>query len=310
LFNRSCLQKEKQLKTLLTYGFALMLFFLAAVHISGDTVTRNETLPQKIHGVFLKQEVNLAGEKVPLEILDIRERFEKELILNAYKHGSTLMALKNAKRYFPYIERKLREMNMPDDLKYIVAAESDFQNLTSAAGARGFWQIMPTVGKMYQLEQTEYVDERFHFEKSTAAALQLLQKYFDRFGTWTDAVAAYNLGETAYAKEKSLQKQNSFYDLNIASETMRYVFRILAFKSILSNPEQYGYYLEPEDYYSERKDTQSITIDYSIESLADFAAQQGITYRTLKIYNPWLLSDQLPNPSKKEYTIVFPLGAR
>jgi membrane-bound lytic murein transglycosylase D len=286
-----------------------MLFFLAGVHLSGDTVTRKESLPQRIHGVFLAEEVNLAGERVPLEILDVKERYEKELILNAYKHGSTLMALKNSNRYFPYIEKKLKAMNMPEDLKYIVAAESDFQNLTSPAGARGFWQIMPAVGKMYHLEQTQYVDERFHFQKSTDAALQLLQRYYDRFGTWTDAVAAYNLGETAYAKEKSSQKQNSFYDLNIASETMRYVFRILAFKSILSNPEQYGYYLEPEDYYPERKDTQSITIDYSIESLADFAAKQGITYRTLKIYNPWLLSDQLPNPSKKEYTIVFPLGA-
>lgn len=295
------------MKIFYSSGFAMIVLFLAGVHLSGEVDRNEESLPQKIFSINTSDEVFIAGERVPMELTDVKERYEKELIINAYRHGSTLLALKNSTRYFPYIESKLKEKGMPEDLKYIVAAESDFQNLTSPAGARGFWQLMPIVGKMYNLEQTQYVDERFHFEKATETALELLQKYHQRFGTWTDAIAAYNLGETAYSKEKSLQKQASFYHLNIATETMRYVFRILALKSILSHPEKYGYYLEPEDYYPVREDTQTVIVNYSIESLADFAEQNGVSYRTLKIYNPWLLSDQLPNSGRKEYAIIFPL---
>lgn len=305
-------------KIFLSGGVFLIILFIAALSFSGlepvnkdslslaeGTPERSVALPQMVYNVTEKN-MTFAGERVPLETDDVRERLERELITNAYRHGSTLLALKNAGRFFPFIEKRLRERGLPDDLKYIVAAESDFQNVTSYAGARGFWQIMPAVGKAYGLEQNDYVDERYNIEKSTEAALDLLERYFKRFGNWTNALAAYNCGETAFARDLSQQNEESYYNMNISAETMRYVFRVLAFKSILNNPDKYGYYLEESDLYREWTDTQVIKVNYPIASLADFAKEYNATYRDLKKYNPWLISSKLPNSSRKTYDIVLP----
>lgn len=301
-------------------GVFLTIMFIAVLSFSGlepmpidpevlekKNVDASESLPQLVHNVVTDKNINFAGERVPLEMDDVKERLERELITNAYRHGSTLLAIKNANRYFPYIEMRLRERGMPDDLKYIVAAESDFQNVTSYAGARGFWQIMPAVGRAYGLEQNDFVDERYNIEKSTEAALDLLERYFKRFGNWTNALAAYNCGETAFARDLSQQNEESYYHMNISQETMRYVFRVLAFKSILANPAKYGYYLGEEDLYKQWADTQVVNVDYTISSLADFAKEYNASYRDLKKYNPWLVSSKLPNASKKQYKIVVPI---
>lgn len=306
-------------KIFLSGGVFLIIMFIAALSFGGlepeniDSLQttnespppRAESLPQMVYNVTEKN-MTFAGEHVPLELDDVKERLERELITNAYRHGSTLLALKNASRFFPFIEKRLRERGLPDDLKYIVAAESDFQNVTSYAGARGFWQIMPAVGKAYGLEQNDYVDERYNIEKSTEAALDLLERYFNRFGNWTNALAAYNCGETAFARDLLQQNEESYYNMNISSETMRYVFRVLAFKSILNNPDKYGYYLDESDLYKEWLDTQVVKVDYTITNLADFAKEHKATYRDLKKYNPWLISSKLPNASHKTYSIVLP----
>ncbi len=308
-------------KYFMSGGFSLIIFFLAFLSIGGvkmdsleqvgatesiAEIADKENLPQLIQAVITDKNMTFAGERVPLEIMDVRERLERELIVNAYRHSSTILAIKNANRYFPFIEKKLKENNIPDDIKYIIAAESDFQNVTSPAGARGFWQIMPAVGRSFNLEQNNHVDERYHLEKATDAAIKLLENYYRRFGNWTNAVAAYNCGETAFARNMVDQGEDNYYSMNISAETMRYIFRILAFKSILNNPTKYGYYLDKDDLYPELTNTDTIVVDSTIGNLADFAKQNGISYRQLKWHNPWMISSSLPNASKKEYHIIIP----
>ena len=264
-------------------------------------------LPQIIKSVSLDKDYSIAGEKVPSDNFDVLERFERELMVNSYWHSSTLLNIKNAHRYFPMIEPILAEKGVPDDFKYVAVIESNLRNETSPAGAKGIWQFMPSVAKGYGLQITSEVDERYHLEKSTYAACELIRDYYKRFGNWTNAIGAYNMGETRFAREKTRQHMDSYYDMNFGSETSRYIFRVLALKEIMENPEDYGFYIEKnERLYQPLQDCILLNVDKSIPNLGAFAKEHGTTYRMLKIYNPWLISSKLTVPTGKVYKIKIP----
>jgi len=206
-------------------------------------------LPQRIAPAHLNKTYSFAGELLPTEDFDVRERLDRELTVNSYYHSSTLMLLKRSKRYFDIIEPILRENGIPSDFKYLAVAESALSNATSPAGAKGFWQFMKTTGRAYGLEINSAIDERFHLEKSTQAACRLIKDYKKRFGTWSLAALAYNGGETRIARSLKKQRAEHFYQLNLNTETMRYLFRIVALKEIMSQPSRYGYEIEEDDYY-------------------------------------------------------------
>lgn len=267
----------------------------------------NETyLAQVVKSVRLNKNFDFAGDPLPMDNFDVRERLEREILRTAYLQSSTLLNLKRAARFFPTIEKILKENNMPDDLKYLAVAESDLTNAGSSAGAKGFWQFMKGTAPEYGLEVNDEVDERFHLEKATVAACQYLRKYKERFGSWAFAAAAYNEGAGRLSSDIAQQRADNYYDMNHNDETSRYVFRIVAIKEILANPQLYGYVLEPEDYYSPLNDYTTVEVSTAIESLGDFAQQHGITYRMLKLYNPWLISTKLTNKYRKTYQIRIP----
>ena len=266
-----------------------------------------DRLPQIIKSVSLDKAYSIAGEAVPTENFDVLERFERELLVNSYWHSSTVLNLKNAKRYFPMIEPILAEKGVPDDFKYVAVIESNLRNETSPAGAKGIWQFMPAVAKGYGLEISKEVDERYHLEKSTYAACELILDYHRRFGTWTNAIGAYNMGETRFARERERQQMNSYYDMNFGAETSRYLFRVLALKEIMERPEDFGFYIEESDQmYQPLRDCIILKVDQTIPNLGNFAKENGTTYRMLKIYNPWLISSRLTVASGKTYQIKIP----
>ena len=266
----------------------------------------SDPVPQIIKAVPINHDFFFVGERVPLENFDVLERLDRELIINTYRHSSTLQILKNTKRYFPVVERILREQGIPEDFKYLMVAESAFQNATSPAGAKGFWQFMKSAAKEMGLEVNKDIDERYNLEKATLAASKYIRQNFNRFGSWTMAAAAYNIGPTKLKNEIKKQEEKSFFDLNLNSETSRYIFRILAFKEILSNPEKFGYYLGPEDYYQPLDQFYLVEVNSTIPGLAKFAHENGTTYRMLKLYNPWLKTSRLPNKSRRKYYVKIP----
>ncbi len=263
-------------------------------------------LPQQIQPVDLDREFDLAGEPVPMDNFDVRERLDRELLVNSYWQSSTLLNIKRTTRYFPIIEKILAENGVPEDFKYLAVAESDLMNGTSYAGAKGIWQFMESTGEYYNLEINKEVDERFHVEKATEAACKYILGYKKRFGSWTMAAAAYNTGGTNLANEIKEQKAKSYYDLNLNVETSRYVFRILAFKEILQRPQDFGYRVEKEDFYPPLDDYEIVKVDGPIENLADFAEVHKVSYRHLKVYNPWLRTTKLTNSKGKTYEIKIP----
>jgi len=260
----------------------------------------------QITAVKIPEDLNLAGEKVPLDKDYIKEQIDRELLVNTYWQSNALLWLKRIHKYFPIIEPILKENGVPDDFKYLAVIESNLMNVTSPAGAKGFWQLMTAAGRENGLEINSNVDERYHLEKATKAACDYLKAAKERFGSWTLAAAAYHGGNAGIASKLATQKVDNYYDLLSGENTERYVPRILAAKEILSNPEKYGFHYEKEDLYSLGK-TKLVKVDTPITNIADFALAQGTYYRELKNFNPWLRENKLNNKSRKVYYIKIPI---
>jgi membrane-bound lytic murein transglycosylase D len=247
----------------------------------------------------------LFGEKVPLDVFDIKDRLDRELVVNSYMQGSTVQIIKQMKRWFPLIEQRLKENGIPDDFKYLAVAESALMPAKSGVGASGFWQFMKGTGPSYGLEINEYVDERYHVLKSTDAACSYLKDAYAKFNNWTAAAASYNCGMGGYNGAATSQGTYNFYNLWLPDETMRYIYRIMALKYILDNPERSGFYLDASDTYKPYK-TKTINVTTSISSLVQFALENGTNYKAIKVLNPWLRDKSLPNKSGKNYQILIP----
>lgn len=282
----------------------------SVVLVSGILIhaVSNEKMGEKTpvaKGYFFPTEIDFAGEKTPLHIADVKERLDRELLVNANLDASTLLIIKRANRSFPIIEPILKRNGVPDDFKYLAVAESALMNATSSAGAKGFWQFMPDTAKERGMEVNEVVDERYHLEKSTEAACKYLLDAYKKFGSWTLAAASYNGGFGGVNKQITIQGVTNYYDLLLTDETARYVFRILALKQIMKNPVEYGFTVAPAELY-QNIPTKKLEIDSSITDLAAFAKAQGVNYKILKIHNPWLRDRKLTNPTKKKYIIEIP----
>ncbi len=271
------------------------------------SVSEQQQTPQilRVEALDIPRVMTFAGESVPLQDTDVRERLDREIHVNTYWHSNMLLMIKKANRFFAEIEPLLKKYNLPDDFKYLAVAESGLDNVTSSAGASGFWQFMRATGKQYGLEINSYVDERYNLELATKVASEYLRNSKELFGSWTNAAAAYNAGNAGISKQMKRQDATDYYNLLLNPETGRYVFRILAFKEILSNPEKYGFFVDQDDLY-QAIPTNTIVVDTPIEDFAKFAKQQGINYKILKIHNPWLRDTFLKNASGKKYHIKIP----
>ena len=282
---------------------------------SGETTTLEDTEDSplkesffnnyKVYAIDLPEKLDFAGERVPIEDPDVYERLDREFLVNTYWQSNGLLYIKRANKYFPIIEPILKRNNIPDDFKYLALIESGLTNAVSPAGASGFWQFMKSAAKEYGLEVGDQVDERYHLEKATQAACDYLNAAKRSTGSWTMAAAAYNAGVAGMNRQANLQETNNYYDLWLNNETSRYVFRILAVKEIMKNPKKYGFIFDKRHLYNELP-TYSVMIDSSITNLISFAKQYNITYKDLKIYNPWLRDRKLENKDGKTYYIKIP----
>lgn len=265
-------------------------------------------------GVFSKialnpipTELDFAGERVPVEYFDVYESLQREITVTLYMHSRTLQTLLNSKRYFSVIEPIMERYGVPSDLKYLCMAESGLNpNIKSSAGAAGLWQIMPATGKEFGLLVADGVDERYHIEKSTEAACKYLLDSYKRFGSWTLAAAAYNLGNAGVSRRLSVQGVNDYYDAFLPEETMRYVYRILSLKLLTEQPYAYGYVITGSEYY--RPLTDYTTIDVSDKKIdwSQLAKDNGTTYKMLRLLNHWIRDYEYNNPSGRTFTVKIP----
>ncbi|MDI9257410.1 lytic transglycosylase domain-containing protein [Flavobacterium sedimenticola] len=285
----------------------LSVIILSGILVFGISGENKDKLMREGTPMYFPAEIDFAGEKTPLHITDVRERLDRELLINANLDATTALIIKRANRVFPIIEPILAKNGVPDDFKYLAVIESGLVNAVSSAGARGVWQFMPDTAKEKGMEVNDLVDERYHLEKSTEAACKYLLAAKEKFGSWTLAAASYNGGMNGITKKIDEQKVSNYYDLALTEETSRYVFRILALKEIMSEPTKFGFNIYQSELYQPIP-TKKVEVDSTINDLTGFAKSQGINYKILKIHNPWLRDKKLVNPTKKKYAIEIPLS--
>jgi membrane-bound lytic murein transglycosylase D len=268
-------------------------------------ITESLTAPQRIHPVRISGEVLFANELVPLNDQEVRERFDRELLVNTFWHSNTMLNYKLSSKYFEDIERILEENGVPGDFKYLAVAESGLRNVVSPAGAAGYWQFLRSTGLEYGLEINNEVDERYDYVKATSAACEYLKDAKARFGTWTLAAASYNVGMAKLSKRLQEQQVDNYYDLYLNSETSRYLFRILSYKMVFENPDKFGFDFVKKDFYDPYQ-YKNVVVENSIADLAQFAIDNGTTYKMLKVVNPWLTAKILTISAGNSYSIKIP----
>lgn len=253
----------------------------------------------------LPKTVTFAGEEVPMELADVRERLDKELHINTYWHNNTIFLMKRAHRWFPQIEAILKKHNIPNDFKYLPLIESGLMNDISPKDAVGFWQILKSAGQENGLEINDQVDERYDPIKATEAACSYLKRAYKKFGNWTSVAASYNRGMGGIERALENQTVDSYYDLYLNDETARYVFRIIACKEIIENPAKYGFNVKERHLY-DAEPLRYVTVNQTIPDLIAFAKANGTNYKLLKRHNPWLRDDKLVVKKGKSYKIALP----
>ena len=251
--------------------------------------------------------ITFAGEKIDLTAQDRRERLDREILAFTYSHTNTLLIIKRANRLFPIIEPILKEYGVPDDFKYLMIIESngDFE-ARSPAGAAGLWQFMEGTGREFDLEVNKEIDERYHIIKATRAACRYLKLGYKRFGDWITVAASYNAGFGNISKRKSSQQQDKAIDMVLPAETSRYIFRLMAVKQVMSEPQKYGFSLRSSDLYPVIPVTKEIAIDSTEVDWVDFAKENDLTYLQLREANHWIRSTTLKNKNGKSYKVAIP----
>lgn len=288
---------------LLSIGFVFTI--LVSAGNQQDKITEYEESGPVAISWAIPDDVSFAGEVMPLQNFDTRESLDRELNATAYRHGSTLLTIKRAGRYFPEIEKILKEYGVPDDFKYLACAESDLSNVISPKGATGYWQIMEATGKESGMIINREVDERYDLDKSTRFACKYFLKAYEKYGSWTMAAASYNNGFSGLNEQVDIQKETNYYDLLLNEETARYIFRIVSLKLIMSEPSKYGFNIGPDEIYKPVP-SREVKVDTAVTSFEQFARHFDTNYKILKFLNPWLRKPFLTNSEKRGYLIRVP----
>ncbi len=244
----------------------------------------------------LPREVVLCGERVPLEDKKVWENLDREFLLSLSNEAQVLLYMKRARRYFPYIEKRLKESELPDDLKYITVVESGLRPYAvSPSSASGIWQFIPATGEKYGMRKNKSIDERFDFLKATEGAVTYLKSLYAEFKSWALAMAAYNAGENKIRKEIELQRTADYFYLDLPLETERYVYKIAVAKIILSDTEKYGFHLEESELY-EPLQVERVQIELNRPlPIIEVSLAVGCNYKDMKEMNPHLFEEAIPS---------------
>jgi membrane-bound lytic murein transglycosylase D len=309
MFDYNKLFQAKITLTVVFFILFVLCYLLVKIYVyppSPNDISYNNN-NFSVLGLNIPHNLDFCGEKIPSNDYDIRRALEKEFYNDAYWKSNSIVLFHKAQRWFPYIEPILKEERVPDDFKYLAVIESHLSNATSPAGAAGFWQLVPFSARNYGLEVNSEVDERYHLEKATRAACKHIREAYSIFNNWTLSAAAYNRGIGGIQKAMSGQKANNYFDLLLNPETGSFVYRILAYKTLLSSPSHFGIKNQKWKYFP-KIPYRVIKVDSSISDLSAFAKSIGCSKITLKVFNPWLVSNKLGNAAGKTYEIRIPMN--
>ncbi len=295
------------IKIYVSFGFWIVFICLIRIIAFGPDLSRPDysNANFEVLGLNIPANLEFAGERVPQNDYEIKESLEKEFFSNKSWKNSSLALFSKAQKWFPLIEPILKQEHVPDDFKYVAVIESHLSNVVSPVGAGGFWQLMPNTAQGYGLIVNSEIDERYDVEKATRVACKHFKDAYKYFNNWTLSAAAYNVGIGGIQNALKKQNTDNYYDLLLNKETGAFIYRILAYKTLLSNPQHFGVKnkLKKSGGFPAYK---TVKIDSSVTNLNAFAKHINTNLITLKIFNPWLIGDKLTNPDKITYTFKIP----
>lgn len=312
ILNHTVMSKYKWFNKRNAFLLLLMILLSSSGFIINGSLRDDDKQQQlieqnyKVYSWPIPEYVLFAGNKISLKSYDVKERFDRELLTNVYWQSQTILMLKRANRFFPVIEKVLKNEGLPNDLKYIALIESGLLNVVSPAGAAGFWQFMDKTGKQYGLTINDEVDERYHLERATIAACKYFKEAYRQFNDWSLVAASYNMGIEGLKRQLQNQYVQGYNELYLNTETSRYVFRLLAIKEIAERPENYGFFLAKTHNYDPIP-TREVKVTNSILDLAKWAIDEGTNYKNVKLLNPWIRKGNLTIKEGDILTIALPL---
>jgi membrane-bound lytic murein transglycosylase D len=272
----------------------------------GDSLSQINSMPPLMDSIQFSGEIKLCNIKIPLDLPQVRQRLEKEMLLALWNRPQVILWMKRSTKYFPEIERILKQENLPLDLKYVPVIESALRpHSNSSKGAVGYWQFLKSTGRRYGLRIDSKMDERRNIFRSTRAACQYLKKLNTEFDSYLLALSAYNMGEFGLHTEIEAQENKDYFSLYLPLETQRYVFKIIAAKLILENPEKYGFFLNSSDLYPALRHSK---INFNLNEeipLVLIAQAAGIPFKTIKEMNPEIRGYHLDSG---KMTVLVPEG--
>ncbi len=213
--------------------------------------------------------------------------------------------------YFPIIEREFLAAGVPPDFKYLALQESVLDgNAVSRSQAVGYWQFKEATAVEYQLRIDNLVDERRNVISSSKAAANYFKKSYHYLQNWVYSLLSYNLGLTG---ARNFIRDNNLTDrVVVDGNTHQYIVHFIA------------HYLAFSGNYEARRANSGIyLVEYAggiqnnLEEIAQFvlgpqAQQPGQVssyVQTLTEYNPWLLTDRVPQNTPYCFSVILPVGA-
>uniref|UniRef100_Q3AQT8 Peptidoglycan-binding LysM n=1 Tax=Chlorobium chlorochromatii (strain CaD3) TaxID=340177 RepID=Q3AQT8_CHLCH len=203
------------------------------------------------------------------------------------KRSYTAKILGLTKIYFPLFEEKFDTYNVPLEMKYLAIVESALNpTAVSPAGAKGLWQFMYGTGKMYGLESSSFIEDRYDPYKSSVAAARHLRDLYQIYGDWFLALAAYNAGpgnvNKAIRRAGGVKDYWAIWDY-LPAETRGYVPAFIAVHYIMSYHNEHNIRpLEPAYLYRDidtLRTSRMVTFEQISETL-------GISASDLEFLNP------------------------
>lgn len=304
------MKKTKKISSIIVFAALSLALIVFSSHKPGENTIESAQTPQKfaqVHSPKIPESIIFAGEQIDLTAQDRRERFDKEILSFTYSHINTMLIIKRANRLFPTVEPILKECEVPDDFKYLMIIESNGDpEALSPSKAAGPWQFLEQTGREYGLEVNTEVDERYCIEKATRAACKYLKDSYEKFGNWITVAASYNTGRTNVIRHQQRQKEQNAIDLVLPEETSRYIFRLMAVKTIFQCPSDYGFMLHSSDLYPAIPIARVATVYGKSISWPDYAKKHGLTFLQLREANHWMRSSTLTNKAGKRYKVNIP----
>jgi membrane-bound lytic murein transglycosylase D len=196
---------------------------------------------------------------------------------------------------------------MPLEIKYLAVVESALNpRAGSHAGAKGLWQFMYGTGKVYKLNVTSLVDDRFDPIKATEAACQHLQDLYDSFGDWFLALAAYNSGagnvNKAIRRAGGLKNYWAIWPF-LPKETRGYVPAFIAVNYVMSYSQEHNVY--PTDLGIMADGVDSVTVHQPLH-FDQLHEMLNIPMEDIKFFNPQYKASIIPASTKTPMSLRLP----